>query len=145
MAKVKTSILDYLIGMVIVSSFIGAMFGWFKENQVTVVVLAGVVGGILCLIILWKIIKHKNRIKYLKNKYNNDLFIVKSIMNQEFWSGQTSEQLVDSIGKPIAIDSQILKSKRKEIWKYQQIRKTQYALKITLENGYVVGWDQKGS
>jgi hypothetical protein len=38
----------------------------------------------------------------------------------------------------------VLKTKTKEIWKYREIKKGQYALKVTLEENMVVGWDMKG-
>ena len=64
-------------------------------------------------------------------------------MKKHFWQGQTEEQLLDSLGKPKDIDQKVLKTKTKEIWKYNETGKNRYALKITLENGKVVGWDQK--
>ena len=74
--------------------------------------------------------RYKKRINRLKSKYNNDMWVVNAIMNEQFWKEQTSEQLIDSIGRPLAIDTQVLKTKTKEIWKYNKIRKDQYALKV---------------
>lgn len=48
---------------------------------------------------------------------------------------------MDSLGRPLDIDQKVLKTK--EVWKYNQTGKGRYALRITLENGEVVGWDQK--
>jgi hypothetical protein len=70
--------------------------------------------------------------------------IVGAILNGEFWKGQSSEQLLDALGSPSAIDKQVLKTKTKEVWKYHKKKKDQYALKIMLEKGEVVGWDMKG-
>ena len=64
-------------------------------------------------------------------------------MDQMFWEGQTDEQLRESMGTPVAIDSQVLKTKTKEIWKYHQVRKGQFLLRITLEKGKVVGWESR--
>jgi hypothetical protein len=36
-----------------------------------------------------------------------------------------------------------MKTKTKEVWKYHQRGANRYGLKITLENGRVVGWENK--
>lgn len=78
----------------------------------------------------------------LMAKYGN-AHIVDKLMKRMFWQGQSAEQLVDSLGRPIDIDQKVLKTKTKEIWKYNRTGKGRYALRITLEDGEVVGWDQK--
>lgn len=65
-------------------------------------------------------------------------------MSKQIWQGQTAAQLVDSIGSPSAIDNKLLKTKKKEIWKYHPTSPTRFNLKITLEDDIVVGWDKKG-
>ncbi len=100
---------------------------------------------IIITITFYYLISHhlkKKRREYLLLKYG-DLNIVNMIMNKMFWQGQNEEQLIDSLGKPLNIDEKILKTKRKEIWKYNQTGKGRYGLRITLENGFVVGWDIK--
>jgi stress response protein SCP2 len=72
-----------------------------------------------------------------------DIEKVKKIENGEFWQGQTKEQLHDSRGTPADVDQKVLKSKTKEIWKYNKIAANRYALKITLENDIVVGWEEQ--
>ena len=64
-------------------------------------------------------------------------------MNSEFWVGQTAQQLRESIGDPVDIDQKVLKTKKKEVWKYFPQGKRRYGLRITLENDEVVGWDEK--
>lgn len=78
----------------------------------------------------------------LMMKYKDDE-LVESLMGESFWQGQTEDQLRDSLGEPLDIDQRVLKTKVKEVWKYEQTGKNRYSLKITLENGVVVGWDQK--
>lgn len=75
-------------------------------------------------------------------KYN-DGALVEKLMMRQFWQGQTTGQLIDSLGKPSDIGQQVLKSKTKETWKYQRTGSNRFALKIFVENGIVVGWDQK--
>jgi hypothetical protein len=84
----------------------------------------------------------KKRREKLFLKYG-DKEIVEKIINRMFWQRQTPEQLVDSLGRPIDVDTKILKTKSKEIWKYEQTGKGRFALRITVEDGYVVGWDKK--
>ena len=86
--------------------------------------------------------KARKRREFLLQKYNNSE-IVEDIMKHRFWQGQTSEQLLDSLGKPVDIDEKVLKTKIKEVWKYNRRGKNRYGLRITLENRYVVGWDNK--
>ncbi len=72
-----------------------------------------------------------------------DADLVESLMSRRFWQGQTSEQLVDSLGEPSDLDRKVLKSKTKETWKYHEVRKNQFSLRIFVENDLVTGWDKK--
>jgi len=75
-------------------------------------------------------------------KYQDEK-LVEDLLDETFWQGQTAEQLRDSLGEPLDIDQRVLKTKVKEVWKYEQTGKNRYALKITLDDGVVVSWDQK--
>lgn len=78
----------------------------------------------------------------LTMKYRDEQ-LVQNLLDERFWQGQTAEQLRDSLGEPLDIDQKVLKTKVKEVWKYEQTGKNRYGLKITLDNGIVVSWDQK--
>lgn len=65
------------------------------------------------------------------------------IMDGRIWQGQTDKQLVDSWGVADDKDIKILKTKSKEIWKYDKIGKNRYRKIVTIENGLVVGWEKK--
>jgi uncharacterized membrane protein len=65
------------------------------------------------------------------------------IMAGTMWQGQSEEQLTETLGRPEDIDSRIMKTKHREVWKYHPAGKNRYRLRVTLENGTVVGWDQK--
>lgn len=84
----------------------------------------------------------KKKREALMAKYG-DAEIVRRIMSREFWQGQTADQLLDSLGRPIEVDEKVFKTKTKQVWKYKQTAKRRFALRITLENGEVVGWDQR--
>jgi hypothetical protein len=87
--------------------------------------------------------REKERRKEMLTKYLGDIETVDRIMSQQVWEGQTSEQLFDSLGPAVEIDEKILKTKSKEIWKYNQTGKGRFALRVTLENNEVVGWEKK--
>jgi len=97
---------------------------------------------IIAIIIAWNIYSTKKRREYLLNKYG-DSEIVESIMKRCFWVGQTSEQLVDSLGKPIDISTKIMKTRYREIWKYNQTGNNRFGLRITLDDHVVKTWDEK--
>ena len=78
----------------------------------------------------------------LLGKYG-DSDIVEQIMSGLYWQGQSAEQLRDSLGHPADIDERVLKKTLRQTWKYQPTGRNRYALRITLENGTVVGWDHK--
>lgn len=105
-------------------------------------VLVGVVVGAIALFIWYAHEQEKKRRAYLMQKYQ-DSKLVDDIMSKSFWQGQTSEQLFDALGKPHDIDQKVLKTKKKEIWKYDHQGGNRYALRITLDNDIVVGWDNK--
>ncbi|MCD9472932.1 DUF2845 domain-containing protein [Photobacterium carnosum] len=112
----------------------GESIGW---GVITGVIAAGIV------FYLWsKSNKIKKRREYLIDKYQ-DLSLVEDLMNQCFWVEQTADQLIDSLGYPVDVEQKMLKTKKKEVWKYSHQGGNRYSLRITLDNDHVVGWDQK--
>ncbi|MFC7299887.1 MULTISPECIES: hypothetical protein [Oxalobacteraceae] len=104
-----------------------------------------VIFGLIVAASLWYS-SHKKKVRRqrLMTKYG-DADLVDRIMDGLFWQGQTDEQLLDSIGQPLDVDSKVMRAFTRKIWKYQQTGKGRYALRITLENDIVVGWDKKSS
>ena len=80
--------------------------------------------------------------KAMIEKYN-DPVIVDHIMSKKIWVDQTAVQLFDTLGRPHDIDQKILKTKKKETWKYSHQGANRYGLRIYLDNDRVVGWDKK--
>lgn len=137
MTKAESTLIMWLIiiGLPIFLIFqLGESMGWG-----TLVIIAIVA---VTLVVVIKAQNKKKRREALLRKYQ-DPETVAAIMNRSFWQGQTDEQLVDSLGNPEDIDQKILKTKKKEIWKYNHQGGNRYGLRITLENDHVVGWDQK--
>ncbi len=81
--------------------------------------------------------------KQLLQKYG-DPEVVRMIMTHRVWEGQTEEQVRDSLGRPVVIDHKVYKTKTKDVWKYDQVAKNRYNMRVTLENGEVVGFEEKG-
>jgi hypothetical protein len=104
-----------------------------------------VVLGLACLIvIIVAISKHltRKRRERLWEKYK-DQSVVEGIMKGLLWQGMSEEQLIDSWGRPVAKDHKVLKTKKTEIFKYNQTGKNRFASRVKLDNGIVVGWDKR--
>lgn len=102
------------------------------------IVFALIFGGYLY---YQSVITQKRR-EYIFNKYP-DTEVAQKILDKIIWQGETANQLLDSLGKPEACSEKVLKTKRKESWKYNHRHGRVYDLVVQLENGIVVGWDSK--
>lgn len=98
--------------------------------------------GCIAIWIYHSIQKDKKRKIALMAKYHDE-GVVESIMAGSFWQGQTAEMVIDSLGAPVDIDQKVLKTKKKEIWKYHHEGANRYGLRIILEDDIVVGWAKK--
>jgi hypothetical protein len=108
--------------------------GWVLPVVVVVVIIG--------LVIASRANKRRKRLEVLRRKYPEE--IVQRILGGQIWQGQTEEQLIDAIGSPAEVDTKVLKTIQREIWKYGRISAKRFRLRITVENGMVTGWDQKG-
>lgn len=108
--------------------------GWVLPVVVVVVIIG--------LVIASRANKRRKRIEALRRKYPEE--IVQRILGGQIWQGQTEEQLIDAIGSPAEVDTKVLKTMQRQIWKYGRISAKRFRLRITVENGMVAGWDQKG-
>jgi len=113
---------------------VAELIGW-----VSIVIGLALAAGIYT---FYTISQEKKKREYLMSKYN-DVKLVEDIMSKSIWENQTAEQLLESIGKPEGIDEKVLKTKKKEIWKYEHRGGNRYGLRVTLDDDIVVGWDQK--
>jgi hypothetical protein len=134
-AKLITWAIIFIIGLPIYGIIqLGEFMGWGPLVSAVIVIIV--------LIIWHQAAQKKKKHEELMAKYN-DADLVDKLMNCSFWQGQTSEQLLDSLGNPQDVDEKILKTKKKEVWKYNHQGGNRYGLRITLDNDIVVGWDQK--
>lgn len=101
-----------------------------------------VIIGVLVVMVAVSAANSAARRKEIHAKYGHNE-LAEAIIARRVWVGQTPEQLIDSKGRPHDIDEKRLKTKSKEIWKYHHRGGNRYGLRITVENGEVVGWDEK--
>ena len=107
--------------------------GWIVPLVVIVTTIA--------LVMASRASKRRKRIEELRKKYPED--IVQRILAGQIWQGQTESQLIDALGSPAEVDRKVLKTMRREIWKYGRMSARRFRLRITVENGTVTGWDHK--
>lgn len=98
--------------------------------------------GVIVLILAVCIWGYRQRHKHLTARYG-DPEIARRIMRGIVWQGETQEQLIDSLGQPVDTDRKVLQTKTKETWKYRPTARNRFGLKITLDDGVVVGWEQR--
>lgn len=110
-----------------------AITGWVMP-VVGVAVVIGIVVAV-------RVIKRRERVAELRRKYPPET--VQRILAGTIWQGQTEEELIDTLGQPSEIDRKVLKTMRREIWKYGRISARRFRLRVTVENGMVAGWDHK--
>jgi hypothetical protein len=60
---------------------------------------------------------------------------------QRLWQGATEEMVTEAFGPPEDVKERVLKTKTKTIYCYERTVRGGFALKITVEKGVVVGWD----
>jgi hypothetical protein len=106
-------------------------------------VIIGIVGAVVILAIALFIgLNVRRRLKLLA-KYN-DQHAVDMIMSKRIWEGMTEAQLIDAWGRPVEVDERVLKTKIAQVYKYNRSGKASFRDKVKLDDGVVVGWEQKG-
>lgn len=119
------------------------IYGIFKLFETSGwIILSAITIALFVFIYFYKRNKKQKRLVYLREKYKNES-VVQKIYDGYFWVGQTTQQLTDSLGDPEGIDNKLLKTKTKEVWKYNRKGVNRFALRINIEDGRVIGWDQK--
>lgn len=86
--------------------------------------------------------RREERRRGLIDKYGDES-IVERIVSRTIWHGETAEQLTDSLGKPRDVDEKVMRTKRLETWKYGRDLRNRYRLRVMLDNGAVVAWEQR--
>ncbi|MDX3806717.1 hypothetical protein ACXIUS_25965 [Bosea thiooxidans] len=86
--------------------------------------------------------ENETKRKMLEANYD-DIKIVDAIMSGEIWHDMTKEQLVQSWGHPEDVETKTMKTKIRQIYKYDRIGIGRFSRRATLENDRVVGWEIK--
>ena len=107
--------------------------------EITIIIAGAVV---ILAIVLFIGLNVRRRLK-LMAKYN-DQHAVDMIMSKRIWEGMTEAQLVEAWGKPAEVDERVLKTKTAHVYKYNRSGKASFRDKVKLDDGVVVGWEQKG-
>lgn len=89
---------------------------FFEKSGLIMPLIA--VAAILGAVFMVRRVKRARRSAHLLEKYA-DAERVDCIMSQTVWQGETTEQLIDSLGRPHDVDTKALKTKAREIWKYK--------------------------
>lgn len=141
MARRITKAQGNAIAVLILIGFpIYLIFKFFEAFGVGIPLAIGVI--VLAAVFVPKPLNKSKRRASLFSKYG-DSDVVDRIMSRTIWVGQTSEQLGDSFGAPADVDEKVMKTKRREIWKYAHKGGNRYGMRITVENGEVTGWDER--
>ena len=100
---------------------------------------------------IWRCERLRKRLEELRTarrailleKYG-DQDIVNRIMEEEVWQGMSREQLIDSRGLPADIDTDVNAKRTRQIYKYDQSGADRFRRRVTLDDGVVVGFQERG-
>ncbi len=106
-----------------------------REKVVTIFVV------VVVLIIAWGALSNVRRRRTLTARFGAE--VADLIMKRRIWQGATQEMIVESIGRPVDIDERVMKTKCRHVFKYAQRGRNKFALRLTFEDGHLVGWDDK--
>jgi hypothetical protein len=137
MARRKSKAESAQIGLVIIL----AAFVWLINkinDSIGLIVVAIALIGVFAALVYVRVRKRAARLAYLRAKYGDET-TVQRIMGRQCWQGQTAEQLLDALGDAPSIDRDLLKTKKREVWKYGANGKGRYRVRITLDQDVVVG------
>jgi multidrug efflux pump subunit AcrA (membrane-fusion protein) len=64
------------------------------------------------------------------------------ILQGEVWRGQSVAALLEALGPPADSDQKVMKTKTKTVYKWGHVSGNRYAVRVTVENGFVIGWER---
>lgn len=77
----------------------------------------------------------------LVEKYGAE--VAEKIIFEKVWMGATADMVRDALGRPEDVDQKVSKRGSRETWKYHRTGKGRFALKVSLDDGVVTGWEGK--
>lgn len=84
---------------------------------------------------------HARRVHELTVRFGPE--VAGRILRREIWVGQSGDMLVEAHGQPDDVDHKVMKTKTKQVFKFRRTGKNRYGLRVTLEDGVVVGWEDR--
>ncbi len=73
----------------------------------------------------------------------SDPSVIDQILQGSLWHDMTKQQLIDAWGHPDDVETKVMKTKVREIYKFGRIGVNQFRRRAVLENDCVVGWEEK--
>ena len=131
---------ESLATLIFIAVIITAVIKFFENVGFLMLII--VIAACVVAFFLYKVFRKKKKLSYLKKKYVNSR-IVERMFNGVIWQGETAAQLMDSLGKPDAVDKRQSQSLKKEVWRYGRRGGGRYNLAVDLENGIVINWEGK--
>lgn len=102
-----------------------------------------IIGAVIVAAVLIQQYSQRKRRQFLMAKYK-DASLVDLIMSKKIRQGMSTEQLVDSWGRPADVDEKVYKTKVKYTFKYNRTGKNRFKDRVYVENDLVIGWQDKG-
>jgi len=71
--------------------------------------------------------------------------VTNDILRRRLWLGESEDQVVCSFGEPDDVREIVTRTKTTEVYRYFETGVDRFALKVSIEDGVVVGWDDNGA
>ena len=84
---------------------------------------------------------HQHRWERLCQRFGEDA--ARSISSGSLWVGATAEMVVEMLGDPIDVEETVMRTKTKRTLKYARTGANRYGLRVFVDDGIVVGWEDK--
>ena len=141
--RAQDKLFGYLILIAIVIWIGKAAFDFAMLQSPAFYVELGAFVGFIVLIragLRWN--RRRQRRAELMERYS-DTSVVDQILKGSLWHDMTKQQLVDAWGDPDDTETEVMKTKVREVYKYGRIGVNRYQRRVTLENDCIVGWKEK--
>jgi hypothetical protein len=107
-------------------------------------VVVGTFAAFATMLGLWGAVylRNKQRFAALAEAYGEDN--AQRIVSGSVWEGATAEMIRESLGEPASIDQKVMATRVRQVFKFGQTGKNRYAMRVTLDDGVVTGWETSG-
>jgi hypothetical protein len=131
-----------ILGLII---FAGIMFAIAPRD---VKVAVGLAAALVISLVIWFALRSRrkadeaaaNRYRELVARWGQE--IADAITAAHIWQGMTSDQLVESRGRPDDIANEVTQRGTRSVYKYRQGSTRGFRLRVTLAGDVVTGWKE---